>query len=148
MVFADVPLNDGENTLTAETANAEDTITLNGVQEHNAAYDLPDVVEALNAGNWFLENDDELPEVEDGYSLELPMVEILANDACYRIVKGWIMANERIALDARLSLVTRLPNWDAMYGAYKIHELNLIKNNTTQEDVDKLDKMLRRIKRT
>ena len=48
VVFSDLPLLDGENTLVAKTANAEDTITLNGVAEHNIGYDVPDIMAAVN----------------------------------------------------------------------------------------------------
>ena len=148
VVFADVALRDGENTLTAKTANAEDTIVLNGVQEHNGAYDLPDVVEALNAGNWFLESDDELPEVENSYSIEIPIGQLIPNDTCHRIVKGWVMSHEGLTLEAKLAFLSRLPNYSLTFAEYKIYELNVIKKNMTQEEFDKLDKMLRRIKRT
>ncbi|MBR4027342.1 MAG: beta-galactosidase, partial [Lachnospiraceae bacterium] len=51
VVFENVPLNDGANTVTAKygdvTANE---ITLNGVAEHNYAYDLP---EGNEGANWF-----------------------------------------------------------------------------------------------
>ena len=147
-VFANVALRDGENTLTARTANAEDTITLYGVPEHNAAYDLPDLIEAMNAGNWFLENDEEQLEEADGYTLETPLGQLLANDACHRIVKGWIMAKTALPLETRLCIVFRLSNWQAMWSQRKIYEQTLIKRNMTQEDLDKLGKMLRRVKKT
>ena len=50
VVFENVALNDGENTITAKACGVEDTITLNGVAEHNYAYDLP---EGNEGANWF-----------------------------------------------------------------------------------------------
>jgi len=50
VVFEAVALNDGANTITAKAGNVEDTITLNGVAEHNYAYDLP---EGNEGANWF-----------------------------------------------------------------------------------------------
>lgn len=51
VVFENVALNDGANTVTAKSgAVAANTITLNGVAEHNYAYDLP---EGNEGANWF-----------------------------------------------------------------------------------------------
>ena len=47
-------LNDGANTITAKAGDVEDTILLNGVAEHNYAYDLP---EGNEAANWFDDKD-------------------------------------------------------------------------------------------
>ena len=50
-VFENVPLNDGPNAVTAKCGDvAGNEITLNGVAEHNYAYDLP---EGNEAANWF-----------------------------------------------------------------------------------------------
>ena len=50
VVFEAVALNDGANEITAKAGDVEDTITLNGVAEHNYAYDLP---EGNEGANWF-----------------------------------------------------------------------------------------------
>ena len=50
VVFEAVALNEGANTVTAKVGDVEDTITLNGVAEHNYAYDLP---EGNEGANWF-----------------------------------------------------------------------------------------------
>ena len=53
VVFKNVPLNDGPNTVTAKCAKCGlegNTITLNAVPEHNYAYDLP---EGNEGANWF-----------------------------------------------------------------------------------------------
>lgn len=50
-VFENVPLHDGANIVTAKNGDVQaNTITLNGVEEHNFAYDLP---EGNEAANWF-----------------------------------------------------------------------------------------------
>ncbi len=50
-VFENVPLNDGPNTVTAKYEDVKaNEITLNGVAEHNYAYDLP---EGNEGANWF-----------------------------------------------------------------------------------------------
>ena len=146
-VFADVPLADGENTVTAKTGHTEDTIRLEGVAEHDDTYDFPDVIEALRAGNWFAENDDQLPEVKNGFHVGVPVGELLANENCYRIVRGWIMANTRLLPETKLAIVPRLTNWQAMWGDRQLGQLAMIKNHMTPEDLETLDKMLRRIKR-
>ncbi len=51
VVFENVELNDGANTVTAVSGDVKgNTITLNAVSEHNYAYDLP---EGNQAANWF-----------------------------------------------------------------------------------------------
>ena len=51
VVFEDVALNDGPNTVTAVSGDVKaNVITLNGVAEHNYAYDLP---EGNQGANWF-----------------------------------------------------------------------------------------------
>jgi beta-galactosidase len=53
VVFENVALRDGANTVTAQAAGApDDTITLNGVATPNPDYKLPDDGSA-EAGNWF-----------------------------------------------------------------------------------------------
>lgn len=55
VVFENVPLQDGPNTVYAKAAGIQsNTVTWNGVSEHNYAYDLPDEGEA---GNWFEDPD-------------------------------------------------------------------------------------------
>ncbi len=49
-VFEEIFLQDGENTITAKCGDVQDTILLNGVKEHQYAYDLP---EGNEAANWF-----------------------------------------------------------------------------------------------
>ena len=148
VVFESVPMHNGENTITAQTENAEDTIILNGVAEHNTAYDLPDVMEALNAGNWFSAQTDEVAEVENGYNIQMQIGDIFANDTCLRVVKGWIIAKENIPQDTRLVIASRLTNWFTMWGDRTIDELKQIRKEMSDQDFEKLDRMLRRIPRT
>lgn len=95
-VFENVALADGANTVTAKAGDLEDTITLNGVAEHNPEYTLPDIAEALAVGNWFDDiaddSDSEEIEVIDGYfSIYDLNRDLLANEDCFKIVKGWYM---------------------------------------------------------
>lgn len=146
VVFADVPLADGANILTAKAGAVSDTITLNAVTEHNVAYDLPDLVEAMNAGNWFESlNEDETLQDEGGYDLTVPIGELLDNEMCMKVVRGWIMASK---IEQKLATVSRLTNWKVMWGDRCLHQLSIISKNMTQDDYKKLEKMLRRIKRT
>jgi len=146
VVFTDVPLQPGENTLTATTANATDTITLNGVQEHNTAYDLPDIMAAVNAGNWFTEQADE-GEMEDYYHIHMPGGIVLANEECLRLIRGWLMANDEVGFTDKMTVVSRLPNYQAMWGDRAIADIPLIKRRISQESQQQLDRMLRRVKK-
>ncbi len=146
VVFADVPLADGANTLTAKAGTVSDTVTLNAVIEHNTQYDLPDLVEAMNVGNWFESLDeDETLQDEGGYDLTVPVGELLDNEMCMKVVKGWIMASR---IEQKLATVSRLTNWKVMWGDRCLPQLPVISKNMTQDDYKKLEKMLRRIKRT
>ncbi len=146
VIFENVPLQMGENTLVARTANASDTIVLNGVMEHNTAYDLPDIHVALNAGNWFQEQADE-GEPENYYTIETPGGELFDNGECLKIVNGWLMASEKMTLAEKLTIVSRLPNYKAMWGEKKVYEIKAVERHMTREDLDILDRMLRRVKK-
>ncbi len=53
-VFHNVPLNDGENTVTAKSGNVEgNTITLNAIPEADPGYILPRGEDDVPVGNWF-----------------------------------------------------------------------------------------------
>lgn len=59
VVFEDIPLQEGANTITAKAAGApDDTIVLNGVSRPNPSYVLPE--EETGAGNWFDDLGDEV----------------------------------------------------------------------------------------
>ena len=145
-VFAELPLKDGLNTLVAKTAGAEDTIQLNAVAEHNTAYDLPDIMAAVNAGNWFNEQAD-AGEMENYYTVHTPGAEVFKNDECLRIVSGWLMANQAMPLPEKMTLISRLPNYAAMWGERSVAEIPAVKRLISAEDLDLLDRMLRRVKK-
>ena len=147
VVFANVSMTAGENRITVKTAKAEDQAVFEAVDNHDESYDLPEVIEALTAGNWFAENDDNAPEVKNGFSLGVPVGELLGNETCYRIIRGWIMGNHRLKPEDRLAIVSRLANWQAMWGDRYFDRLATIKKYMTAEELQALDKMLKRIKR-
>ena len=88
-VFKDVPLKDGPNTVSARCGDvASNTIILNGVAEHNYAYDLP---EGNDAANWF--DDPKAREArkplnypEGFYSIKDKVTDLLANSETAAII--------------------------------------------------------------
>jgi len=82
ITFEDVALNDGANTVTAFSGDVKaNEITLNGVAEHNYAYDLPDGNQGVN---WF--DDPELVAMKkafkypkDAFSIKDKMGDLMAN---------------------------------------------------------------------
>lgn len=126
-VFAGVPLRDGENQITARVCTSEgeiieDRITLCGVPEHEDAYTLPDLAEALKVGNWFdsLKQEDESEEliIRAGYySIEDTLAEILEHPQAMQLVKGWMVQNGMI------SFASMLGTMKEMMGAQKIADV-------------------------
>jgi len=146
-VFEAVPLADGENTVTAKTETVEDSIVLCAVAEHNSAYDLPDLAEAMSAGNWFEEQSGgELVELEDGYDLSVPVGELLANEQCLRVVRGWLM-NSDLNRSLKLTMISRLTNWAVMWGDRTLLQINQVRNNLSEGEIQKLEKMIKCIRR-
>ncbi|MBR4026712.1 MAG: beta-galactosidase [Lachnospiraceae bacterium] len=146
VVFENVALNDGANTVTAKAGDLEDTITLNGVAEHNADYTLPDIAAAMAAGNWFddiADNDDsEEIEVIDGYfSIEDTAGELLSNEECFKIVKGWFMKLGNLTM---ASMLTTLRD---MMGFRKISEFSTIGGEISAKDMAQLNRQLIKIKK-
>mgnify|MGYP003300017130 CR=1 FL=1 len=147
VVFENVALNDGENTITAKSSDVEDTISLNGVAEHNADYTLPDIAAAMAVGNWFddiADNDDsdEIEVIDGYYSVEDPLKVLLVNEECVKCVKGWLMSK------GNLTMVSTLMGslFDVM-GDYKITmftDTNLLVG-TTQKEFAKLNRQLNKI---
>ena len=146
VVFADLPLRSGENTLVARSGGCEDTILLNGADEHNSAYDVPDIMAAVNAGNWFIEQSDE-GEMENYYTIDLPGGIVFKNEECLRIVRGWLMATDRMPLSEKMTVISRLTNYQAMWGDRTIAQIPAVKRLMKQEDLELLDRMLRRVKK-
>ncbi len=107
-VFENIALNDGANTVTAKAGDVEDTITLNGVAEHNPDYTLPDIAAAMAVGNWFDEvadeSDSEEIEVIDGYySVEDNLATLCGNEETLKTVKGWLMKNDNLTMASMLT---------------------------------------------
>lgn len=83
VVFENVALLDGANTVTARAGALEESITLNGVEKHNTAYTLPEG--EGDAGNWF---DAEPLEFPEGYlSVKDKLRDIIANPQGAELLK-------------------------------------------------------------
>jgi len=91
VVFENVALNDGENTVTAYSGEVKgNTITLCGVAEHDYSYDLPD---GNQGANWF--DDPKLVEMKkafkypkDAYSIKDKMGALMDNPETAKILGG------------------------------------------------------------
>ena len=148
VVFENVALNDGENTITARCGgccNVEDTITLNAVAEHNPDYTLPDIAAVMAVGNWFDEvsdNDDseEIVVVEGYYSIEDTCGELLANEECLKITKGWLMSMGNLTLSSMLTTVRD------MMGFRKISDLSSL-GDMSPKQLAQLNRLLSRVKK-
>jgi len=143
VVFENVLLRDGENTVTAVCGAVSDTITLCGVAEHNKEYTLPDIAEAMAVGNWFDEvsdNDesDEIVVVEGYYSVDDTAGEALANEECLKIVKGWFMTQGNLTY---ASMLTTLRD---MMGFYT---LRMVCREATPKQLAQLNRLLSRVKK-
>ena len=147
VAFENVALADGANTVTAKSCcGVEDTITLNGVAEHNAAYTLPDIAAAMAVGNWFdevtdNEESDEIVVTEGYYSIEDPFAELAANEECVKCVKGWFMAMGNLTMASMIGAIA------GMMGDAKITMLQSMMDGVTQKDFAKLNRLLSRIKK-
>ena len=149
VIFPEVALLPGENTLTARVEGAEDTITLRGVDAHNDAYDLPDLTSAMQVGNWFDTQEETEDYGEDGYHGGMPMGVLLSNPRCFEIVKGWIMSKQSLDMTTRFKFVSSLSQYrdNENYNKKPLLGMNTTKKFYTQEDVDRLNKLLRGVKR-
>ncbi|MBQ8834159.1 MAG: beta-galactosidase [Oscillospiraceae bacterium] len=146
VVFENVALKDGENTVTAKGCGCEDTITLNGVAEHNPDYTLPDIAEAMAVGNWFdevsdNEDSDEIVVVDGYYSVEDPVGVLLANEECLKIVKGFMMKQGNLTV---ASMLTTLRD---MMGFYKLTQFSSMGASITDKDLAQLNRLLSRVKK-
>jgi len=145
VVFENVTLADGENTVTAKGCGAEDTVTLNGVAEHNPDYTLPDIAEAMAVGNWFdevsdNEDNDEIVVVDGYYNVYDTCAELLSNEECFKIVKGWMMKGGNLTI---ASMLTTLRD---MMGFYKLTDLQSM-GGFTQKELALVNRMLSRVKK-
>ena len=146
VVFENVALADGANTVTAACGDVTDTITLNGVAEHNPEYTLPDIAAAMAVGNWFdevtdNEESDEIVITEGYYSIEDPFAELAANEECVKCVKGWFMAMGNLTMASMIGAIA------GMMGDAKITMLQSMMDGVTQKDFAKLNRLLGRIKK-
>ena len=145
VVFENVALVDGANTITAKAGDVEDTITLNGVAVHNEAYTLPDIAEALAVGNWFDDiadnSDSEEIEIIDGfYSVEDTAGELLSNEECLKTVKGWYMKQGNLTYASMLTTIRD------MMGFKKITEM-VMAGDVSKKELAQLNRLLNRIKK-
>ena len=148
-VFADVALRDGENSLTAKVSGAEDTISLWGVAEHDASYDLPDLLAAMQVGNWFVEQDEQEDYGDEAYNSEMQMKDLLGNDRCMEIVRGWVMSM-KFDLSARFKFVSMMTAYrdNGNYNTRRLRDMMTCKTYMKEEDYANLNKLLRGVKRT
>ena len=145
VVFENVALVNGENTVTAKCGDISDTITLNGVAEPNPAYTLPDIAAAMAVGNWFDEvsdNDDsdEIIVIDGYYSVKDPCGVLLANEECLKIVKGWFMTMGNLTI---ASMLTTLRD---MMGFYTIDQMKAF-GDFTPKQFAQLNRLLSRVKK-
>jgi hypothetical protein len=150
VIFPEVPLRMGENTLTATVDGAEDTIILCGVSEHDTEYDLPDLASALQVGNWFSEQEEDEDYGDEGYQADMPNGELLGNPRCFEIVKGWIMAKQSLDISTRFKFVSSLSQYrdNGNYNTKHLISMKTVKTYYTDEDIALLNKLLRGVKRT
>lgn len=146
VVFENVMLKDGANTVTAKAGSAEDTITLNGVAEHNMDYTLPDIAAAMAVGNWFDEiadNDDseEIEIIEGCFCVEDTVGELLSNAECFQLIKGWLMQMGNLTLASMLTTVRD------MVGFRKITGFANIGGEIPRKELAKLNRMINKIKK-
>ena len=149
VVFPEVALQSGENVLTVKGNGAEDTISLYGVEEHDAAYDLPDLLSAMQVGNWFVEQDEQEDYGEDGYHSEMKMSEMLKNERCMELVKGWAMSLTRLDIGTRFKFVSMLISYrdNENYKDWRLRDTQTCRTNMIEEDYEALNKLLRSVKR-
>ncbi len=146
VVFENVALADGANTVTAKAGELEDTITLNGVAEHNPEYTLPDIAAAMTAGNWFddiadNEEDEEIVIVDGYYSVEDSLEVLCANKEVEKILKGWMMSS------GNLTLATMLTSTVDMMGDIKLDRIVAFSGGCTPKQFAQLNRMLIKIKK-
>ncbi len=158
VVFENVELKDGENLITAKgsatnqisditsfSVVVEDTITLNGVTEHNESYTLPDLAEALKVGNWFddlVDEDDgnEIEVVEGYYSIEDTLGKILDNEQAVKVVKGWMVQNGLISFASMLGMMKEMMGEQRIVDVLKFGGMEV-------KNVGKLNRQLSKIKK-
>ena len=146
VVFENVALRDGENTITAVCGEVSDTIMLCGVAEHNEAYTLPDIAAAMAVGNWFdevadNEESDEIVVTDGYYSIEDSFGALVANEECEKCIKGWFMAMGNLTMASMTGAIA------GMMGDAKITMLQSMMDGVTMKDFAKLNRLLSRVKK-
>ena len=147
--FPELPMTIGENTLTAAVPGASDRVVLYGTETHDTRYDLPDLAAALQAGNWFLEGDDqELDYGEKGFHAQVGLNDLLSHPRCMDIVKGWVMSKTEVNISQRFNFVTALPRFASNrdYKDRTLDSMPTLQRIMTQQDWDMLNKLLRAVK--
>lgn len=147
VVFENVMLADGSNIVTAKFEEIEDTITLNGVSKHNEEYTLPDIAEAIKVGNWFdaiADNSDseEIEIIEGYYSIEDPGGELIANEECFKIVKGWFVK------EGDLTIASMLKSLQSVLGFQKVYEWAEGTCAASKKEWAQLNRQLSKIKKS
>ena len=147
VVFENVPLALGENTLTATYGELADTIVLKGVEQHNEAYTLPDIAAAMQVGNWFddIKDDDDsdvIEQPEGFYSIEDSLIELMANPECHKIMKGWLVQQ------GSLSMASTLESMRDMMGTYTFHSLSMYLDTASRKDWAQVNRMLNKVRKT
>ena len=146
VVFENVALKDGENTVSVKSGEVSDTVTFNGVAEHNPEYTLPDIASAMAVGNWFdevtdNEDSDEIVVTDGYYSIEDPFGVLAVNEDCVKCIKGWFMAMGNLTMASMIGAIA------GMMGDAKITMLQSMMDGVTMKDFAKLNRLLSRVKK-
>lgn len=146
VVFENVALNDGPNTISAKAGELEDTVVLNGVAEHNQDYTLPDIAAAMQVGNWFddiadTEESEEIEIIEGYYSIEDTFIDLMKNEECVKIMKGWLMQQ------GALSMVSTLEATRDMMGTMSFHGLSAFMDTLPLYKWAQANRLLNKIKK-
>lgn len=144
-VFADIALQDGENTITAKAGNLEDTIVLEGVDTPNEAYNLFEP--GQNDGqveNWFTDiaADAELVFLPGRYSIQDNLKELMANPATAAIVGELLQKMPNKMPVANMESVLE------MIGGFKLEMLMSMMGKIPQEVKIYLNQQLSQVEKT
>lgn len=146
VIFENVELELGANTVAVKANTVEDKIILNGTKEHNLDYTLPDLAAAMEVGNWFDEvadhsDSEEIEVIEGYYSLEDTNAELLANKECEKLIKGWLMKQGNLTAASMLATVRD------MMGFGKLPDILELTGKVESKQLAQLNRMLNKIKK-
>ena len=124
----------------------EDTITLNGVAEHNSDYTLPDIAAAMQVGNWFDDiadtgESDEIEIIDGYYSIQDTFIDLMSNEECIKIMKGWLMQQ------GCLSMVSTLEATRDMMGTMSFRGLSAFMDPLPEYKWAQANRLLNKIKK-